>query len=149
MGYVGSSTAMLVTGGLRVRQRVAAVASTLATAPLKEWAGHAAPAPQHTLRHKPWETGEASSVQAVWCYTPGLHREAVSRVRPPCASSTTWAWWCQAGGWLVAVTSVVSGGAERSHVQLSSQTIRVLTLLFHFVTLRPVSSPHPDFMADL
>lgn len=67
----------------------------------------------------------------------------------PLAFSTTRVWQGQVGGWLVAVTSVVSGGAPRSHVQLSSQTIRVLTLLFHFVTLIPVSSPHPDFMADL
>lgn len=38
-------------------------------------------------------------------------------------------------GRLVAVTSVVSGGAQRSLVHLSSQTIPVLTLLLHFVTL--------------
>lgn len=57
-----------------------------------------------------------------------------SGATPP-ISSTTRVWRGQAGGWLVAVTSVVSGGAPRSHIQLSSQTIRVLPLLFHFVTL--------------
>ncbi|KAG0714627.1 hypothetical protein GWK47_013749 [Chionoecetes opilio] len=67
------------------------------------------PAPQHTLRHQPWETGEASSVEAVWCYS-------APAPPPPCVAAPLTLGGCRGLG---AVTLVVSGRPSLTLQRLS------------------------------
>lgn len=99
-----------------------------------ERAGCTGPAPQHTMRREPWETGEASSVQAVWCYSA--------------PTSPTTCWWGRR-----AVGGCYLGCVWRGQVLPRSPFIPDNTSL-NFTpsfchSLLPISSPRLDFMADL